>query len=88
MALTEKGDNINWSLIFERPKTVEEKGGGKERRRGRGREEQEERSVCKRYKVWKLTLSMDSTMDHMDFVWNYMDHMDFLYRYMYVGCGL
>ena len=41
MALTQKGDNINWSLIFERPKIVEEKGGGKERRRGRGREEEE-----------------------------------------------
>ena len=43
MALIQKGDNINWSLIFERPKTVEEKGGGKERRRGRGREEEEKR---------------------------------------------
>ena len=43
MALTKKGDNINWFLIFERPKTVEEKGGGKERRRGRGREEEEKR---------------------------------------------
>ena len=59
MALTQKGDNINWSLIFERPKTVEEKGGGKERRR----EEQEERSVCKRYKVW---ISM---IFGMDFTW-------------------
>ena len=39
--------------------------------------------------VWKLTLSMDSSMDHMDFVWNCMDHMDFLYRYIcmwVVGC--
>ena len=43
MALTQKVDNINWSLIFERPKTIEEKGGGKERRRGRGREEEEKR---------------------------------------------
>ena len=43
MALTQKGDNINWSLIFERPKTVEEKGEGKERRRGRGREEEEKK---------------------------------------------
>ena len=43
MALTQKVDNINWSLIFERPKTVEQKGGGKERRRGRGREEEEKR---------------------------------------------
>ena len=40
------------------------------------------------WKVWKLTLSMDSSMDHMDFVWNCMDHMDFLYRYMFVGCEL
>ena len=43
MALTQKVDNINWSLIFERPKTIEEKGRGKERRRGRGREEEEKR---------------------------------------------
>ena len=71
MALTQKGDNINWSLIFERPKTVEEKGGGKERRRGRGREE-EERKI--------------KGMDSMILVWNCMDHLDFLYRYMFVGC--
>ena len=43
MALTQKVNNINWSLIFKRPKTVEEKGRGKERRRGRGREEEEEK---------------------------------------------
>ena len=55
---------------------------GRRRRRGRGEKEKPSK------KVWKLTLSMDSSMDHMDFVWNCMDHMDFLYRYMYVGCGL
>ena len=43
MALTQKVDNINWSLIFERPKTIKEKGRGKERRRGRGREEEDKR---------------------------------------------
>ena len=53
----------------------------RERRRGEGEGEPSK-------KVWKLTLSMDSSMDHMDFVWNCMDHMDFLYRYMFVGCGL
>ena len=55
MALTQKGDNINWSLIFERPKTVEEKEGQekKERRRGRGREKEEKRRKG-RSKVWNF----------------------------------
>ena len=43
MALTQKLDNINWSLIFERPKTVEREEKGRRRRRGRGREEEEKR---------------------------------------------
>ena len=41
MALTQKLDNINWSLIFERPKTVEREEKGR-RRRGRGRRREEE----------------------------------------------
>ena len=49
MALTQKLDNINWSLIFERPKMVE-----REERRGEEEEEEEEeekkkRSQAKRY---------------------------------------
>ena len=47
MALTQKLDNINWSLIFERPKIVEREEKGRRRRRGRGigrgREEEEKR---------------------------------------------
>ena len=43
MALTQKLDNINWSLIFERPKPVEREEKGRRRRRGRGREEEEKR---------------------------------------------
>ena len=43
----------------------------------REEEEEEERGESKA-KVWKLTLSMDSSMDHMDFVWTCMDHRDFL----------
>ena len=49
MALTQKGDNINWSLIFERPKTVEEKEGQekgeKKRKRKRKRREEKERKI-------------------------------------------
>ena len=49
MALTQKGDNINWSLIFERPKTVEEKEGQekreKNRKRKRKRREEKERKI-------------------------------------------
>ena len=60
MTLTQKLDNINWSLIFERPKTVEEKG------RGRGREEEEKR----RRKEDKK--GMDSSMDLWIFVWNFV----------------
>ena len=82
MALRKNLDKSNWFLIL-RDQTVEGEGRGKERRRGRGREEEREIK-----KVWKLTLSMDSSMDHMDFAWNCMDHMDFLYRYMFVGYGL
>ena len=44
------------------------------------REEEEEEEKKKRReeeggakKVWKLTLSMDSSLDHMDFVWNCID---------------
>ena len=44
------------------------------------REEEEEEEKKKRReeeggakKVWKLTLSMDYSMDHMDFVWNCVD---------------
>ena len=52
MALIQKLDNINWSLIFERPKMVE-----REERRGEEEEEEEEeekeekkkRSQAKRY---------------------------------------
>ena len=76
-------------LSFLRDQNVEK------RREEEKREEEEEQEKKKRReeereikKVWKLTLSMDSSMDHMDFVWNCMDHMDFLYRYMFVGCGL
>ena len=53
MALTQKLDNINWSLIFERLKTVE-----KERRRGEEEEEEEEEKKKRREeegknkKVW------------------------------------
>ena len=43
MALTQKLDNINWSLIFERPKTVEREEKGGRRRGGGGREEEEKR---------------------------------------------
>ena len=60
----------------------------KKRKRKRRRREAKQKGMDSMILVWKLTLSMDSSMDHMDFVWNYMDHMDFLYRYMYVGCGL
>ena len=67
---------------MEEKREGEKKRKRKRKRRGRGREEKEKPSK----KVWKLTLSMDSSMDHMDFAWNYMDHMDFLYRYMFVGC--
>ena len=43
MALTQKGDNSNWSLKNERPNRREREERGKERRRGRGREEEEEK---------------------------------------------
>ena len=43
MALTQKLDNINWSLIFERPKMVE-----REERRGEEEEEEEEEEKMKR----------------------------------------
>ena len=49
MALTQKRDNINWSLIFERLKTVEEKEGQekgeKKRKRKRKRREEKERKI-------------------------------------------
>ena len=90
MALSKKKIWIRAKLVshFERPNR-------RERREEEKREEEEEEEKKKRRekereikKVWKLTLSMDSSMDHMDFAWNCMDHMDFLYRYMFVGCGL
>ena len=57
-------------VSIERKQTLErEKGRGKERRRGRGREEEEKRSSSK-IKGMELTLGMNSSMDHMDFVWN------------------
>ena len=59
-----------------------------ENRRGEEEEEEEEKKRSQEKNVWKLTLSMDSSMDHMDFSWNCMDHMDFLYRYMFLGYGL
>ena len=51
-------DKSNWSLIFERPKTVEEKGRGKDRRRGRGREEEEKRGEEERKikNVWNYEI--------------------------------
>ena len=61
----------------------EKREGEKKKKRKRKRRRREAKQ-----KVWKLTLSMDYSMDHMDFVWNCMDHMDFLYKYMFVGCGL
>ena len=36
-------DKSNWSLIFERPKRIEEKRRGEDRRKVRGREEEEKR---------------------------------------------
>ena len=57
-------------LSFLRDQNVEK------RREEEKREEEEEQEKKKRReeereikKVWKLTLSMDSSMDHMDFVW-------------------
>ena len=84
MALRKKsGQEQNWSLIL-RDQTVEREGKRKREKKKKKRRE-EEREIKK---VWKLTLSMDSSMDHMDFAWSCMDHMDFLYRYMFVGYGL
>ena len=39
-------DKSNWSLIFERPKRREEKGGGKERRRGIRERSQKGMELC------------------------------------------
>ena len=62
-------------VSIEEEQTVEREREEKRRRRRRGRGRGEEEKPSK--KVWKLTLSMDSSMDHMDFAWNCMDHMDF-----------
>ena len=48
----------------------EREGRGKERRRGRGRGREEEEKKKQSQKGMELTLCMDSSMDHMDFVWN------------------
>ena len=56
-----------------RDQTVEREG---KRKREKKRKRKRRRREIK--KVWNLTLSMDSSMDHMDFVWTCMDHMDFL----------
>ena len=60
---------------------------GEEGKKKKKRKRKRRRREAKIKKVWKLTLSMDSSMDHMDFVWNCMDHMDFLYRYIFVVLG-
>ena len=55
MTLTQKLDNINWSLIFERPKIVEREEKGRiRRRRGRGREEEEKRRRKEKQKGMEL----------------------------------
>ena len=56
MALTQKLDNINWSLIFERPKTVEREEKGRRRTRGRGREEEEKRRGREEQKVMESNI--------------------------------
>ena len=54
MDLTQKLDNINWSLIFEGPKTVEREEKGGRRRRGRRREEEEKRREREEQKGMEL----------------------------------
>ena len=75
LVLAKHGLNNTWiraNLVsFLRDQTVErERGRGKERRRGRGREEEEKRKKMEEQKGMELTLCMDSSMDHMDFVWD------------------
>ena len=58
-------------VSFWKTKNVEKKRRrGKERRRGRGREEEERRRREAKIKGMKLTLGMNYSMNHMDFVWN------------------
>ena len=55
MALTQKkGDNIIWSLIFERPKTVEEKEGQEKQKKKRKRKRKEEKRRKGKSKVWNF----------------------------------
>ena len=67
MALRKNLDKSNWSLIL-RDQTEEREEEEEEKKKKKRREEEREIK-----KVWKLTLSMDSSMDHMDFVWNCID---------------
>ena len=73
--LAKHGLNKTWDLRqiwshFGRPNRREREGRGKERRRGRGREEEEKRRGKQGQRGMELTLGMNSSMDHMDFVWN------------------
>ena len=78
MALTQKGDNINWSLIFERPKNRRREGrprkGEKKRKRKRKRREEEEEEEKKKRREGKEDQRYGTCI--------------YLYRYMFVGCGL
>ena len=66
MALTKQLDKSNWSLIFERPKTVEREEKGRRRRRGRGREEEEKRRR-KEHQKGNIKFSRDTCFG---VVWN------------------
>ena len=65
MALANMGfKDQNWSHLGEEETVERERGEQNERRRGRGRRWRSQAS-----QGMELTLDMNSSMDHMDFVW-------------------
>ena len=68
MALTNQLDKTKIGLILKKKNRRGREEKERRRRRGRGREEEEEKELSK-IKGMELTLGMNSSMDHMDFVW-------------------
>ena len=63
-------DKNIWSLIFERPNRREREGKRKREKKRKRKRRRREEEVKQSKKGMELTLGMNFSMDHMDFVWN------------------